>query len=98
MTNVGPGLHLEVRSRPFGDDSEVRIEIGLPDGFAEARQSSWDEEILRLRELRPSASDWIYPFSQSSLLDIFGSRPANRLTYGWLRDDLYHWCWLESSL
>ena len=96
--NVGPGLHLETRSRPSGNDSEVRIEIGLPKGFAEAWQSTWDEVIIRLRELRPLASDWIYPLSQSSILDIFESRPATRLAHGWLKYDLDRLGWLESSL
>ena len=46
---MGPGLYLEARSRHSGDYSEVRIEIGLPDGFAETWQSSWDEEKMRLK-------------------------------------------------
>lgn len=95
MPEVGPCLQLETRSRPAGENSEVKIELGLPDGFADTWQSYWEEEITKLRQLRPAASEWIYPLSQSGLLDVFGSRPATRLAHDWLTDDLHRLNWLE---
>lgn len=77
-----PGLHSYFEPLPEASADEIRIELGPRSAHSEPANL---DAVYRTE--RPDAS-WLRPWTQSSLIEIFGPAPATQLAYRWLCDDL----------
>jgi hypothetical protein len=85
----GPRIDLELWPAPSGSYDEIDLENGEPP------PRTWDEtkrEYHRfandMEQYRPESAAWVHGFGLHSVLDVFGDRPATRMAYRWLWEDL----------
>jgi hypothetical protein len=93
----GPSIDVLMEPLPYGRQSEVRFEPGsttMRDLFEQAERA----EAL-CRELRPSASEWLWPEAYSSVIgEFFMWDAVTDLVYSWLKSDLARVEWLPHAL
>ena len=88
----GPAIMWSFEPLPIGSESTVRLELGQSLSFDPGQS----ESSKRFRRLRPEASGWLGASVTSSVLDIWGARPATAIAYHWLRRDLHGVSWVDS--
>ena len=96
---MGPTLDYRTYSLAYSIHSFAEFEIqgqDINDRYSHANlENYWREETERLSKLRPHVSGRLSPMRGSSVLRIFGRRPATGLAYQWLNRELEGIGWSE---
>jgi nucleoside phosphorylase len=91
VAEKSPWWHWHFEPLPYGEATHVTVSAG--GSIAQEPEDFLHRLYDRVQKQRPRSWRWLHVALHRGRIDVFGDRPATRLAYAWLKDDLkaVHW-------